>query len=113
MLAQKYRIRKKKDIERIFKKGRNIKQDSLILKTASNDLGFYRFGFIVSQKVSKKAVQRNKIKRKLREIVQQRVNFNAAGRDNLFIALPQIEIKNIELIVKALLKRAKIIQNRI
>jgi len=89
MLALKNRIQKKKDIEKIFKKGRTFKESSLILKTIKNDLGFSRFGFIVSQKVSKKANVRNKIKRRLREII--RAHSLQKETDNLLITLPGME----------------------
>jgi len=89
MLPKKNRIQKKKDIEKIFKKGRTFKESSLVLKTMRNNLGESRFGFIVSQKVSKRANVRNKIKRRLREIV--RLNPLKTGTDNLLIALPGME----------------------
>ncbi len=108
MLEQKYRIRKKKDIEKIFKKGKNLKQDFLILKSLANNLGFSRFGFIVSQKVSKKASIRNKIKRKLRESIRLKIKPDGKSRDNLFIVLPGLEIRQIESNIEKILKKAKI-----
>ncbi len=89
MLPKKNRIRKKKEIEKIFKRGRTFKEASLVLKTMRNDLGVNRFGFIVSQKVAKKANIRNKIKRRLREII--RLNLLKSDSDNLFITLPGME----------------------
>ena len=108
MLAKNQRIRKKKDIERIFKKGKGHKEGLLILKTVKNDLSVSRFGFIVSQKVSKKANVRNKIKRRLREIIKLKINSFPVGTDNLFIALPGLEkkeFKNIKETIDSLLKK--------
>ncbi|OGZ19056.1 MAG: ribonuclease P protein component [Candidatus Nealsonbacteria bacterium RBG_13_38_11] len=102
MLPLKNRIRKKKDIEKIFKRGRTFKEASLILKTLKNNLGLSRFGFVVSQKISKKANVRNKIKRRLREIV--RFNPLKTDTDNLFIALPGIEKKDFTEIKKTVEK---------
>ncbi len=110
MLPQKYRVRKKTDIERIFKKGRSIKEGQLILKTAPNELGFNRFGFIVSQKVSKKAGFRNKVKRKIRETVRLQAKLDSDGYDNLFIALPAIKEENIVGLTNTLLKKSKLIR---
>jgi ribonuclease P protein component len=109
MLPLKNRIQKKKDIEMIFKKGRTFKEASLILKTMRNDLGTSRFGFIVSQKVSKKANIRNKIKRRLREIV--RLHPLEINTDNLFITLPGMEKNDFaetKRIAEKLLSKAKI-----
>ncbi len=111
MLPQKNRIQKKKDIEKIFKKGRAFKEAPLVLKTIKNNLGTSRFGFVVSQKVSKKANVRNKVKRRLREIIRLELNSFKAGSDNLFITLPGIEKKDfpeIKKITEKLLAKSKI-----
>jgi len=111
MLSKKHRIQKKKDIERIFKEGKSFREGFLVLKTAKNNLNIARFGFIVSQKISKKANVRNKIKRRLRETVRLKMKLLGSGTDNLFITLPGIEkkeFKNIEETIEKLFKKAKI-----
>jgi len=69
MLPRSNRLKKNKDFERVFKEGRLFGEDFLILKTVPNGLKNSRFGFIVSLKVSKKAVLRNKIKRWLKAAI--------------------------------------------
>lgn len=49
-----------------------------------NTLPFNRFGFIVSKKVDKRAVVRNRLKRVLREAAAKHLHTNS-GRDMLFI----------------------------
>ena len=71
MLKINNRLKKQKDFENVFKTGKGFKQSSLYLKVQKNDLKSTRFGFIVSKKFSKKAVERNKIKRILREIIKK------------------------------------------
>lgn len=56
-----------------------------ILKVKENNLGLNRFGIVVSKKIDKRSVVRNRIKRLLREIL---VNLNSKitpGHDMLFI----------------------------
>lgn len=111
MLDKQNRITRKKDIERILKKGKSFKEDFLILKTKKNDLNTFRFGFIVSQKVSKKAVVRNKIKRRLREAIKLMAKQLEPGNDNLLIVLPgeaEKKFQDIQKTIEKLLKRAKI-----
>ena len=111
MLPQKNRIQKKKDIEKIFKKGRAFKEAPLIFKTIKNNLKTSRFGFVVSQKVSKKANIRNKIKRRLREIVRLKLDTLKTNNDNLFICFPGIEKKDFpetKKIIEKLFVKAKI-----
>lgn len=115
MLAKINRLRKNKDIQKVFEKGRAFKQDLLILKILPNDLDKSRFAFIVSKKFSKKAVDRNKIKRKLREAVYSNLKKNQNGTDIIVIANPGLEVKNfkeIKEIISNLFKKAKIINNK-
>ena len=112
MLPKIDRLRKKKDIERVFGKGKRFKEDFLILKITRNDLSQTRFGFIVSQKVSKKAAVRNKIKRRLRELVRLKLKKLKKGLDALLIVYPGLEIKDfweIEGTINRLFLKAKII----
>jgi ribonuclease P protein component len=56
----------------------------LILRATPNNLSHARFGFVVGKRVSLKAVERNLIRRRLREIVR-RVPIQG-GWDQLLIA---------------------------
>ncbi|MCK4781867.1 ribonuclease P protein component [Candidatus Parcubacteria bacterium] len=91
MLSKENRLRNKKDFDRIFKKGKGFKQDFLFLKLIKNNLETNRFGFIVSQKISKKAVIRNKIKRRLRESIKAKSGEMRVGYD--VVLLPDTDIK--------------------
>ncbi len=115
MLAKINRLKKNKDIQKVFEKGRIFKQDLLILKILSNDLNESRFTFVVSKKFSKKAVTRNKIKRKLREIVYLNLKKIQKGVDVIIIASPGLELKDfkeIKEMISKLFKKAKIINNK-
>ena len=114
MLSKINRIRKKKDFELIFKNSKSFKNNIFILRIAKNSLGLFRFGFVVSQKVSKKAVIRNKVKRRLSDIIKAELkNFSDIqsenGKDLVFITLPGIEKKEFSEL-KELVKKSLIIQ---
>ena len=107
------RLRKEKDFERIFKKGKGFKEDFLALKTVGSSLKVSRFGFIVSQKVSKKATVRNKIRRRLSELIRTWLGKIIPGREVLFIVLPGFEKKDFretEELLDKLLKKANLIR---
>jgi ribonuclease P protein component len=111
VLPKQNRLKKKKDFERVLKEGKGFKEDFLFLKILKNNLEFSRFGFIVSQKVSKKATVRNKIKRRLREIVRLRLKRIKRGIDGVLIALWGLEnksFKEMEETINKIFKRAKI-----
>ena len=94
MLTQKNRLKKRKDIENVFKKGKTIAGRLVFLKLLKNKLDFNRFALIVSLKISKKAVVRNKIRRQLRALIKDSLSDIKTGFDILIIAKPEIIDKN-------------------
>jgi ribonuclease P protein component len=101
MLPKINRIKKKKDFEEIFKKGKILRSNFFIFRLTKNDLGLNRFGFVVSQKVSKKATVRNKARRRLTEAIKAEAKNVKNGTDLVIIALPGIEKKEFSEIKKA------------
>lgn len=91
MLKRENRLRKKKDFDAIFKQGDFKKTSFIFFITKKNNLEYSRFGIIVNKKVSKKAVIRNKIKRRIREIIRKKENEMTKGLD--VIIMPYKEIK--------------------
>jgi ribonuclease P protein component len=105
------RIKKQKDFKLIFEKAKSFKNTLLILKVAKNDLNINRFGFVVSQKVSKKATIRNKIRRRLSEAVKNQGDKIKNSTDLVLIGLPGIEKKNFHEVQEAvanLIKKANV-----
>jgi len=95
MLPRYNRLAKKKEIDLVFKKGRSSYNKSLGVKCLiNNNLTYNRFAVVVSNKVSKKAVIRNKIKRRIREIIKKELIKMVVGRDLIIITLPVIAEKN-------------------
>ena len=114
MLPKINRIKKKKDFEIIFKEGASFKNNLLILKVLKNNLDQNRVGFVVSQKVSKKATIRNKIRRRLVEAIKIHIEKIEAGKDLVFIVLSGAAKSNFFEVKKAadnILNKAKLIKN--
>jgi ribonuclease P protein component len=85
MLPLKNRLKKEKDFELVFKNGIGRKEEFLFLKFAANKLEDSRFGFVVSKKVSNKSVVRNKIKRRLRDLVKRSLPRIKKGIDAVIV----------------------------
>jgi ribonuclease P protein component len=102
MLPKVNRIRKKKDFETIFKNSKSFKNNLFIFKIANNSLGLNRFGFVVSQKVYKKATVRNKVRRRLMEAIKSQMGSIKNGTDLVLIALSGIEKKEFSEIREAI-----------
>ncbi len=60
------RLQKRPNFLRVAKEGKKWTSKSLILQAAPNNLGQARFGLTVTKKISKSAVVRNRIRRRLR-----------------------------------------------
>ncbi len=72
MLKKINRIDKKKDFGEVMEKGRLWQSPFFGLKVLKGGDGV-KFGFVISRKISKKAVDRNKIKRVLAEVVRKKM----------------------------------------
>ncbi|MDD5569228.1 MAG: ribonuclease P protein component [Candidatus Pacebacteria bacterium] len=90
MLSLKNRLKKEKDFERVFKQGKAAKNALFFLKGLDTGSANTRFGFIVSKKVSKKAVIRNKAKRWMRVIARENLPKIKKGYDIIITAYPKI-----------------------
>ena len=111
MTVKYERIKKSIDFEKIFQTGKTITGRFVFLKTKKTKNRSCRLCFVVSSKVSKKAVERNKIKRRLREIIRSAYSELAQGYDIVIIAKKEILSKNFTEIkedITKTLKEAKI-----
>lgn len=110
MLPARNRLKKKKDFEKVFKEGQGFKQGFLYLKIKKNSFRSSRFGFIVSKKFSPKATIRNKIKRRLRELVKIKLPEIKKGIDGIIVVMPgaENEFQKLKDTLDKLLKKAKI-----
>ena len=113
MLPEVNRLKKKKDFEKALRQGKGFKEDFLYLKIKKNNLKSSRFGFVVSKKFSKKATIRNKIKRRLGELIRIRMSKIKKGIDGVIIIIPGLEATDfheLEEIMNKLFKKADLIK---
>lgn len=115
MLPKENRLTKKKAFDQLLKKGQAYFSQTLILKIIKNNLYISRFGFIISKKIAKKAVIRNKLKRRLREIIRKDISQLKGGYDIVIIAKKNSGVadKNYQLLkeeVKFLEKKAGLLK---
>lgn len=104
MLIRQHRLTKTKEIDFVFRRGKSSYDKLMGVKIIENQLKYNRFNIMVSNKVSKRAVVRNKIKRQLRAIIKQELDLLAIGKDCVIIALPPILEKKYQSIQRSLTK---------
>ncbi len=85
MLKKKYILKDRKEIQRVFNKGDIVFSPYFNIKYNLNNLTYSRFCIIISKKISRSAIDRNKIKRQIRSIIFK--NFTNIGKNYDFIIL--------------------------
>jgi ribonuclease P protein component len=111
---KKFRL-KGKEFEEVLKKGRSFRCKSLVLKVLENK-GGKKFGFLISKRILKKAVERNRLKRRLREILREKVEKIKDGVRVVFITLSGLEkkdFKELKEIFEKLLRKSKLLKNEL
>jgi len=107
MLKKENRISLNKDFDRTFKSGQSFYGNSLKIKAIDNNLEKIRVGILISAKVSKKAVIRNKFRRLIREIIKNELANLSKGKDLVIVVFNEILDKNRQEINKDLLNGFK------
>ncbi|MBI1961498.1 MAG: ribonuclease P protein component [Parcubacteria group bacterium] len=112
MLNAANRLAKRSDIEAVHKRGRSFFVGNLGIRLAKNNLKVSRFAIITSLKISKKSVLRNKLKRRLREIIRRDVMPKVApGFDGILITkkpLLELEFGELRTLTISLFKKTRI-----
>lgn len=85
MLSRDLRLRERSAFHRVYAEGRSWGHPLLILHTLPQPEGARRVGFSVSRKVGG-AVERNRVRRRLREAVRALVPRLRRGADFVFVA---------------------------
>lgn len=75
MINQRYRFHGHASLKYVFSKGKMARGKQMSIKYIDNNRRHYsRVAIIVSKKVFKHAVDRNRVRRRLYEILRQRIN---------------------------------------
>ena len=91
MLPKENRLSNKIDFEKVKRMGNKASGKSLMILTLSRgDDKVSRFGIVVSKHVSKRAVDRNRVKRLLRESIMSVISKVSSGYDVVIIARQNI-----------------------
>ncbi|NLB42006.1 MAG: ribonuclease P protein component [Clostridiales bacterium] len=111
-MEKKYRLRKNKDFQYTYKKGRSSGHPLLVSLHRKPRNAEIRIGYTVTQKFGN-AVQRNRIKRQLREILRLQLPRLKQGYDVIFIVRREAKgasYKSLEDAVNQLLKRSNLLK---
>ena len=111
-MQRRYRLRRSTDFELLRRSGLQFRHPLAILVVRANREQISRFGFMVSKRLGK-ATARNRVKRRLREVVRSRIDMIQPGWDVLIIAryaITKAEYAELDDAVSELLRRADLLQ---
>jgi len=114
-LRRAQRLRSPRDFQRVRAQGRRVSGAVLLLgyatRSESDESGMTRVGFSVSRRVGG-AVERNRVKRRLREVIRRQLARIAPGYDLVITARPgaaEARMETLEQDVAVLLARARLL----
>lgn len=85
MLQKKYRFHSRGGIRYTYQKGKTLRTPSLSLVFAPNTHHHQRFAVVVSKKVMKSAVGRNRIRRRIFEVIRLELPKFKNHQDSIFV----------------------------
>ncbi|MDP1833840.1 MAG: ribonuclease P protein component [Candidatus Moranbacteria bacterium] len=93
MLPFKNRLTRKKDHEKVQKFGIFVSAKNIAIKIMENGTRDTRIGIVVGLKYSKKAIERNQVKKEIRGIIQPELKNIKKGLDIVIMARKREEEK--------------------
>lgn len=85
---------------------RSLRTEFFTVKTAPNNLSISRFGVVISKKVDKRAVVRNRMRRLIHQAICEQLSSTLPGQDTLFmvqkpfVKLPETLIQEISIFLQ-------------
>ena len=112
MLSQKYRFHSRGGVHHTYQKGKTIRTPLLSLVFAPNTHEMPRFGVVISKKVLKSAVGRNRVRRRVYEAIRLELPEFTTHQDNLFVifspTLATMPFRELRQTIHELLERSRI-----
>jgi len=92
MLPRTNRLLRNQDFRRVYERGRSFSTPHLLVKALRRgDNTLTRIGIVVGTKVSKRAVERNNVRRRIRELLRGSKLVKTRGFDIIISARPSIK----------------------
>ena len=118
MIPKKFRLKKRSAFNATYKTGTSFHKDGITLfcgKKKTTDIPT-KIGFVVSKKIHKRAVKRNRIKRLMRESIRLYIknsnnSFNSQYMSLIFVASSKLLEKNYKEVETGINKLMSIITN--
>ena len=100
----------------MYQKGKTVRTSKMSLIFAENTRGFTRIAVVVSKKVMKTAVKRNRIRRRVYETLRKNMDLIPKGNDYIFVVFSpsviDMPFNELEKLLGELVAEAKVCYNK-
>ena len=93
MLSKKYRFHSRGGVKWVYQHGKTVRTPKMSLVFAENTRGFTRVAVVVSKKVDKTAVGRNRIRRRIYEALRLNFDLVPKAKDYVFVVFSRDVMK--------------------
>ena len=116
MLSKKYRFHSRGGVRYVYQKGKTVRSPKMSLVFVPNERGFTRIAVVVSRKVNRTAVGRNRIRRRVYEILRKNLDLIPKRTDYVFVVFSpdvlKMPNKDLEKLLGGLVEESKVCYNK-
>ena len=116
MLSKRFRFHSRGGVKWVYQHGKTVRAQQMSLVFAPNSKGFTRMAVVVSKKVEKTAVRRNRIRRRVYEVLRRNFDLIPEKTDYIFVIyskeIGRIPFRELEEMVGKLVNESKVCYNK-
>jgi len=116
VLNKKYRFHSRGGVKYVYSHGKTVRTSKMSLVFVKNIKGYTRIAVVVSKKVEKSAVRRNRIRRRIYEALRLNIDLIPKKQDYIFIVyskdIIKTPFKELEKLLGGLVEESKVCYNK-
>ena len=116
MLNKRYRFHSRGGVRYVYQKGKTVRSPKMSVVFVRNTRGFTRIAVVVSKKVVKSAVKRNRIRRRIYEVLRKNFELVPKKTDYVFVVFSRdimaMPFNELEKLIGGLVAEAKVCYNK-
>ena len=116
MLNKKYRFHSRGGVRYVYQKGKTVRSPKMSVVFVENTRGFTRMAVVVSKKVVKSAVGRNRIRRRVYEVLRKNFDLIPKKTDYVFVVFSkevmEMPFSELEKMIGELVAETKVCYNK-
>ncbi len=116
MLRKKYRFHSRGGVRYVYQKGKTLRSPKISLVYTENTRGFTRVAVVISKKIEKSAVNRNRVRRRVYEAIRINIDKLPKGTDYVFVIfskeVKKMKFSELEKLLGELVEEVRVCYNK-